>query len=179
VTVVKAGVMRWFWIDRFVEFHSGKYAKAVKNVSLAEDHLHDHFPGYPVMPNSLVVEGLAQTGGLLVCEHSNFEEKVVLAKVPKGRFHREARPGDTLTYTTTVEHISPDGAMVNATSHVGDELQAEMEIVFAHLDEQFQDKRLFDPIVLQHMMRILRVYEVGRNADGAPLGLPPALAQED
>ena len=75
--------MRWFWIDRFLEFRSGQYAKAVKNVSLAEDHLHDHFPGYPVMPSSLVVEGLAQTGGLLVGEHSNFEEQGGLAKVPK------------------------------------------------------------------------------------------------
>ena len=42
--------MRWYWIDRFLEFESGRYAKAVKNVSLAEDHLHDHFPGYPVSP---------------------------------------------------------------------------------------------------------------------------------
>ena len=36
--------MRWFWIDRFLEFESGRYAKAVKCVSLAEDYLHDHFP---------------------------------------------------------------------------------------------------------------------------------------
>ncbi len=42
--------MRWFWIDRFVEFVPGSRAKAVKNVTLAEEHLHDHFPGFPVMP---------------------------------------------------------------------------------------------------------------------------------
>lgn len=169
--------MRWFWIDRFVEFQSGRYAKAVKNVTLAEDHLHDHFPGYPVMPKSLVVEGLAQTGGLLVCEHSNYAEKVVLAKVPKVRFYREARPGDTLIYTATIEALHKDGAMVSATSHVGEELQAEMEVVFAHLDSQFRDKTLFDPLVLLHMMRILRVYEIGRDADGAPLSLPAELAE--
>ena len=57
--------MRWIWIDRFVEFESGRRAVAIKNVSLAEEHLHDHFPGYPIMPNSLITEGLAQTGGLL------------------------------------------------------------------------------------------------------------------
>ena len=60
--------MRWIWIDRFVEFESGKRAVAIKNVTLAEDHLHDHFPGWPTMPNSLITEGLAQTGGLLVGE---------------------------------------------------------------------------------------------------------------
>ena len=42
--------MRWIWIDRFLEFQSGKSARAVKNLSLAEDHFADHFPGYPVMP---------------------------------------------------------------------------------------------------------------------------------
>ena len=60
--------MRWFWIDRFIEFEAAR-AKAIKNISLGEEHLHDHFPGYPVMPNTLIVEGMAQTGGLLVCEH--------------------------------------------------------------------------------------------------------------
>ena len=38
--------MRWYWIDRFIEFESGRYAKAIKNISLAEEYLHDHFPGY-------------------------------------------------------------------------------------------------------------------------------------
>ena len=54
--------MRWYWIDRFIEFESGRYAKAIKNVSLAEDYLHDHFPKFPVFPNSLVIEGLANRG---------------------------------------------------------------------------------------------------------------------
>ena len=52
--------MRWFWLDRFTEFVSGSHATAVKGVSLSEDHLHDHWPYYPVMPNSLVAEGMAQ-----------------------------------------------------------------------------------------------------------------------
>ena len=97
--------MRWYWIDRFLEFESGRYAKAIKNISLAEDYLHDHFPYYPLIPNSLVIEGMAQTGGLLVCEHNQFTEKVVLAKMPKAVFYCEATPGDTLTYTATIEYI--------------------------------------------------------------------------
>lgn len=161
--------MRWYWIDRFIEFESGRRAKAVKNVSLAEEHLHDHFPGYPVMPPSLIVEGLAQTGGLLVCEHRRFREKVVLAKVPKVRFYCEACPGDTLVYTATIEYVREDGAMVTATSHKGDVLQAEMEIVFAHLDGIHQDKTLYEPADYLKMMRMLRAYEVGHAADGSPL----------
>jgi 3-hydroxyacyl-[acyl-carrier-protein] dehydratase len=170
--------MRWYWIDRFVEFESGRYAKALKNVSLAEDHLHDHFPGYPVMPNPLVIEGLAQTGGLLVGEYNQFREKVVLAKVPKARFHFQATPGDTLLYTTTVDYIRRDGAMVTATSHVGDRLQAEMEIVFAHLDGAVGEKTLFDLRSLLDMMRVLRAFEVGHAADGSPLAEPAWLSDD-
>jgi len=167
--------MRWYWIDRFIEFESGRYAKSLKNVSLAEEHLHDHFPGYPIMPNSLVIEGLAQTGGLLVCEYSRFQEKVVLAKVPKVRFYCEAVPGDTLIYTTTIDYIRRDGAMVTATSHKGDELQAEMEIVFAHLDHALAEKTLIDPGDFVKMMRVLGAFEVGHAADGSPLVEPSGL----
>ena len=53
--------MRWFWIDRFTEVVSGKTATAIKVVSLSEEHLHDHFLGIPTMPNSLILEGMAQT----------------------------------------------------------------------------------------------------------------------
>jgi 3-hydroxyacyl-[acyl-carrier-protein] dehydratase len=48
--------MRWTWIDRFVSFESGTSATAVKNLSLAEDHFADHFPGFPVMPATLILE---------------------------------------------------------------------------------------------------------------------------
>ena len=58
-----SSTMRWIWIDKFLEFRSGQFARAIKNLTLAEEHLHDHFPGYPVMPASLIIEGLAQTGG--------------------------------------------------------------------------------------------------------------------
>ena len=166
--------MRWYWIDRFVEFESGRRARAIKNVSLAEDHLHDHFPAYPILPAPLVIEGLAQTGGLLVCEHSGFAERVVLAKVPKIKFYFDATPGDSLIYSTTIEYIKAEGAMVTVTSHRGEQLQAEGEIVFAHLNDNRMDS-LFDPATFVHMMRLLRAFEVGRAADGSPLMPPPAL----
>lgn len=165
--------MRWYWIDRFLEFESGRYAKAIKNVSLAEDHLHDHFPGYPVFPNSLVIEGLAQTGGLLVCEVNHFAEKVVLAKVPFAVFHDAAYPGDTLYYTASIVYIHEDGAMVTATSHKNGQLQAEMELVFAHLNDDYEEKTLFDPETFKRMMHMFRAFEVGHAADGSPLVMPP------
>jgi len=90
--------MRWFWIDRYEEFVRGTRAVAVKNVSLAEEHLHDHFPGAALMPNSLVVEGMAQTAGLLVADAIEYNRRVVLAKVAAAEFHFDAVPGDCLRY---------------------------------------------------------------------------------
>ena len=167
--------MRWYWIDRFIEFESGQRAKSVKAVTLAEDHLHDHFPGFPVMPNSLVIEGIAQTGGLLVCEHNQFREKVVLAKISRARFYGAAVPGDTLTYTTIVDDIREDGAIVTATGHKGDQLYAEMELFFAHLNGDFKQKTLFEAGDLIRLMRVFRAYDVGHAADGGPLREPANL----
>ncbi|MGD0384178.1 MAG: 3-hydroxyacyl-ACP dehydratase FabZ family protein, partial [Thermoguttaceae bacterium] len=162
------------WIDRFIEFESGRYAKAVKCISLAEEHLHDHFSFYPMIPNSLVIEGMAQTGGLLVSEHNQFSEKVVLAKIPKARFYCDAVPGDTLIYTTTIEYIKDEGAMVSATSYKGDILHAEAEIVFAHLNDP-RLGTLFEPETFLRMMRMLGAFDVGHAADGSRLVPPPRL----
>ena len=127
--------MRWIWIDRFTEFNSGKSARAVKNLSLAEDLYADHFPGYPVMPAALILEGLAQTGGILVGEANQFREKVVLAKVPRATFRREVLAGEQLVYETEVLHLRPEGAAVSGRVLAGAEVVAEAEIFFAHLDQ--------------------------------------------
>ena len=171
--------MRWFWIDRYTEFVSGESATAVKNVSLSEEQIHDHFPGEPIMPNSLILEGIAQTGGLLIKEHGDFKERVVLAKVAKAIFHRKAAPGDTLVYKTKIEQINKEGAMITATSHCNGELQAEAEIFFAHLDDRSEGKELFEPLDLLTWLRILRVFEVGRKPDGSPVVPPPHLLAGD
>ena len=109
--------MRWIWIDRFLEFHSGKSARAVKNLSMAEDHFADHFPGYPVMPGPLMLEGLAQTGGILVGEANDFREKVVLAKIPVGRFHREVVAGEQLIYEVELAASPPRRSFGSGAHH--------------------------------------------------------------
>src|SRR5258708_1662931 len=119
--------MRWIWIDRFLAFESRKSARAVKNLSLAEDCFGEHFPGYPVFPGSLILEGLAQTGGILVGEANDFKEKVVLAKIPKACFHREAVAGDQLIYEVEMLHLRPEGASVQGKVTAGDNLIAEAE----------------------------------------------------
>src|SRR5919107_4792587 len=105
--------MRWIWIDKFVEFTSKVSATAVKNVTLAEEHLHDLYPDFPVVPHSLIVEGMAQTAGILVGEARDFKEKVILAKVGRATFHRLVRPGDTTVFPATIDQLSEQGASVS------------------------------------------------------------------
>src|SRR6186713_3171594 len=98
--------MRWIWIDKFIEFTPRQSATALKNVSLAEEHLHDLYPAFPIVPNTLIIEGMAQTAGILVGEARKFEEKVILAKISKATFHRLVRPGDTISYAAKIDQLS-------------------------------------------------------------------------
>lgn len=133
--------MRWIWIDKFLEFESGKRAVALKNVSLAEEHLHDHFPGYPVMPECLMIEGMAQTAGILVGEARKFAEKVVLAKIKKAAFYHVVRPGDTLTLHAEIESIAPEAASTTGEIRRGDTLIAQISLMFSHVDKNLAGKK--------------------------------------
>jgi 3-hydroxyacyl-[acyl-carrier-protein] dehydratase len=168
--------MRWLWIDKFVEFERGRRAVAIKNVSIVEEELDDYLPGFPVMPHSLIIEGMAQTAGLLIGEKSGFEDRVVLAKVGKAVFHRPALPGDQLRYTATVEDIRRDGGMAAVTSHIGEQLQAEVEMMFAFLtpDDRFPSGPLFEPVDFLVMVRAFGMYDVAKDESGEPLSPPDA-----
>jgi len=166
--------MRWIWIDRFLEFRKGQSARAVKNLSLAEDHFADHFPGYPVMPAALILEGLAQTGGILVGEANDFREKVVLAKVPRAVFHREMLAGEHLVYEVEVQTLRPEGASVAGRVVVNGAVTAEAEIFFAHLDQN-RSRQLFGEhnFVFSGEMRHLLGRLTG-SAAGGPVNGPGA-----
>lgn len=158
--------MRWYWVDKFVEFNSGESAKAVKNISLAEEHLHDHFPGFPVMPASLMIEGMAQTGGILLGEKNDFEYNVILAKVPKMEFHSWGCPGDQLIYHAVLENSGEAGGSVSVTAKVGDRLVADGEIMFAHLSSDDPQLSRIDQKNFVFRMNLMDIMEVGKAGTG-------------
>ena len=176
--------MRWLWIDNFVEFRRRTSARAVKNLSLAEDHFAQHFPGCPIHPACLMLEGLAQTGGILVGEANDFREKVVLAKIVWAKFRREAFAGEQLLYDVEVLQLRDEGASIqgriysvqpgqHATADLTD-LVGEAEIFFAHLDQSrsqqiFGDHNFVFSGELGHMMKHIKKL--------AELGEPSAPAQ--
>ena len=89
-----------------------------------------------------MLEGLAQTGGILVGEANQFQEKVVLAKVPYARFHRDVLAGEQIVYEVELLHLRPEGAAVQGRVRVGDTVAVEAEIFFAHLDQN-RSRQLF------------------------------------
>ncbi len=167
--------MRWLWIDRFLEFQRGKSACAIKNLSMAEDIFREHFPGYPVMPAALMLEGLAQTGGILVGEANDFKEKVVLAKILSAHFRREALAGETLIYDVEILNLRPEGASIKGKIYAGpagtpipslvaaDALpMGEAEIFFAHLrparsQQVFGDHNFVFSGELKHIMGLAKI----------------------
>lgn len=158
--------MRWFWIDRFTEFVRGRRATAVKSVTLAEEHLHDHFPGAAMMPNTLVLEGMAQAAGLLVADSLDFKMQVVLAKVSRADFNFDAVPGDTIIYEAELVESMAGGSLVNVTSRVGTRLHGEAELYFAHLQTGVVVPRLFKTDEMHRWLDNLRIYDVAINQDG-------------
>ena len=133
--------MRWMWIDRIVSIEKGRRLVAVKNVSMAEEHLHDHFPGAPVMPASLIIEGMAQTAGILVGHAEDFREKVILAKVSKAELSEDAIPGYTLRYTATIQQMDKAGASTAGTVELIDAATGStrqigaIDLMFSHIDQ--------------------------------------------
>jgi len=158
--------MRWFWIDRFTEFVRDTRATTIKNVSFGEEPIDDYLPGHPHYPHSLIIEGMAQTGGLLVSESGGFRTKTVLAKVTRATFHRLVVPGDQIQLKAVVQNKQPLGAIIEGIVTVGEIVQAELELSFAFLDNSFGEKALFEPEDLLRTLRILKLFDVAVDQNG-------------
>jgi len=143
--------MGWLWIDRIIEHDRGERLVAIKNTSLAEGHLRDHLPAsgdnpaMPLMPASLIIEGMAQTAGILVGAVNDFKEKVILAKISKAQLDHDLLPGMTLRYTATIDRIDSAGALTmgtieartNSSGQGGDAWQpfGRINLMFSHIDQ--------------------------------------------
>lgn len=96
--------MRFTLIDRITAIEPGKSITAVKNLSLAEEYLADHFPGFPVMPGVLMLESLVQAGAWLMRQTEDFAYSTILLKQARAvKFVNFVVPGKTLTVTAEVQ----------------------------------------------------------------------------
>jgi len=148
--------MRWFLIDKFLVLEKGKRAVTIKNVTLGEDHIHDPFPGYPMMPAPLIIESMAQTGGILAGVTYDFKQQVVLAKVENATFYDLALPGDQLRIEANMVEIREEGCRTEGTVTVGDRKIADIRLMFAHLntEEEGEDGFVFTDEFLKSFLHI-------------------------
>ncbi len=99
--------MRFSLIDRITDLQAGKSITAVKNLTLAEEYLADHFPGFAVMPGVMMLETLVQAAGWLIRYTEDFERSTVLLKQARAvKFNSFVTPGQTLDVSVTVHKVT-------------------------------------------------------------------------
>jgi 3-hydroxyacyl-[acyl-carrier-protein] dehydratase len=122
-------------VDRVLEVIPGKSIVALKNVSVNEAHFQGHFPGHAVMPGVLVVEALAQAGGVLAWETASHEQRKVsilyLVGVDKARFKKPVWPGDQIVLNAVLRLNKRGFWRFDCRAEVDGATVVEAEIVMA------------------------------------------------
>jgi 3-hydroxyacyl-[acyl-carrier-protein] dehydratase len=120
-------------IDRVLEWESGQRAVAIKNVSVNEPYFAGHYPEVPIMPGVLIVEAMAQTGGIAMATDDGAGRLPLLAGVDKARFRRPVVPGDQLRIEAKVTRGGTRMGKVAVTATVDSETVAHAELLFTYM----------------------------------------------
>ncbi len=147
--------MRFFLIDKITEWEPGKRATALKNVSLSEDYFDDHFPRMPIMPGVLILEGMAQLGGILLEETVKKElgisDKAVMTMIDKTKFRDITRPGDQLIYEAVISGFNDMGGRVAVTAKKSGKPVVSSSFTFAF-------HTIDDPYLVRDRQRLLELW---------------------
>lgn len=119
-------------VDRILEFEPGKRAVGLKNVTANEPFFQGHFPDRAIMPGVLIIEAMAQVGGIMILSmHEHSHKMAYLATVESAKFRRPVVPGDTLVSETFLLRVRAGMGKVQCVARVGDQVVAEAMLMFA------------------------------------------------
>ncbi|MBI4578243.1 MAG: UDP-3-O-[3-hydroxymyristoyl] N-acetylglucosamine deacetylase [Planctomycetes bacterium] len=122
-------------VDRVIKLEPGEHAIGIKNVSANEEFFMGHYPGHPIMPGVLIIEAMAQLGGLLLSRELEHTGKVaVLLSLDRVKFRRPVMPGDQLILEAHARRVKSRTGHVSCTARVGDDQVAEADIKFMMVD---------------------------------------------
>lgn len=124
-------------VDRILEINlEENEIIGLKNVTVNEPFFQGHFPGAPIMPGVLILEALAQTGGVLVHQKGYVKKIAVLLNVTGAKFRKPVVPGDALFLHAKGLHVSGNGGKIRAKAMIGQTIAAEAELSFALVDKE-------------------------------------------
>ncbi len=126
----------FLFVDRIVEYVAGERAVGIKNVTFNEPYFQGHFPGRPIMPGVLIVEAMAQVGGVVLTQMPDAEGGLFMfAAIDKVRFRRQVIPGDQLVMTAELLYIKRRRfGKMQARAEVDGQLATEGELTFSLVD---------------------------------------------
>ena len=123
-------------VDRILEMNlEENEILGLKNLTVNEPFFQGHFPGAPIMPGVLILEALAQTGGILVHQKGHIKKIAVLLNITNAKFRKPVMPGDALLLHAKGIHISGNGGKFQAKAMIGQVLAVEAELSFALVDK--------------------------------------------
>jgi beta-hydroxyacyl-ACP dehydratase FabZ len=125
-------------VDRVLEIQRDERIVALKSVTINEPFFQGHFPGQPVMPGVLIVEGMAQAGGILLLEDParRADKLIYLMSIERARFRRPVVPGDQLRYEVEVLRSRSNHAKLSARALVDGRVAAEAVVASALVDRE-------------------------------------------
>jgi len=130
-----AETMRFILIDRVVSLEPGKEIRAVKNVSLAEEYLADHFPTFPVLPGVLLLEGLIESASWLVREAENFAHSMILLEQARNvKYKSFLTPGAQIEYIVQAKTIEENVSSFTGFGSSGGERIVEARFGLRHFN---------------------------------------------
>ncbi len=150
--------MRFTLIDRVIDLQPGARIVAVKNLSLAEEYLADHFPGFPVMPGVLMLEAMTQAGAWLVRVTEDFAHSTVILKEARNvKYGNFVEPGQTLTITAEIAGQDEHEVKIKAQGAVDGKQAVSARLVLAryNLAETDASRALADQVVKQKLRELL------------------------
>ena len=137
--------MRHFWLDRIIHLEPGVRATGLKAVALSEDEFDVHFPGNPVLPGVYLLEGLAQTAGVLIHRSIGSRLLAVLVSIERARFLAFARPGDQVRLETELESLEGTIARARGTAVVNDRTLASARFTFTLVEPDRLIPEVYQP----------------------------------
>jgi len=128
-------------VDRILELDAGRRIVGIKNVTINEAFFMGHFPGHPIMPGVLILEAMAQVGGILLVRtlKARAEKKLIyFTGIDKAKFRRPVQPGDQIRFELEIIHLRSRNCRMKGQAFVGGDLVAEAQLSSMVVDRETQ-----------------------------------------